>query len=133
MPIIAAYTLLQLNRIAAFDQHVLTIVGFKKNSIALAKILFDVGAGMADISKYTNCHMLTPYDKTVWVDCIMRFGKGHNGQVANLNSVICLKRMDQVFFNRNEGRLKRVLGYINRELVFSAQGWNAVNMIAMFV
>jgi hypothetical protein len=35
--------------------------------------------------------------------------------------------MDQVFFNRNKGRLKRVLGDINRELVFSAQVGNAEN------
>ena len=71
MTVVAAYPFLEVKRIAAFDQHVLTIIGFKENGITLAEILYDIGAAKADVGEYADCDLLARYHKTVRVDGIM--------------------------------------------------------------
>lgn len=54
MTLVAADTSFQVNRVVAFGQHIIAVIGLKKSGITLTKVFPDVFAGMTNVGKHTH-------------------------------------------------------------------------------
>ena len=114
----ATDTVLQVIGIRAFLQHLLIIIGFEKNGMALPEIVDHLFTGNSDICENTHCYRIARNNKTMWVAGIVLFRKSNNRKCANTNRFMRLEGSNQLFIKLQPRILMCCSGDINRQPVF---------------
>ncbi len=83
MSLVAADSFFQVIRVAPICQHIIAVIGFQEDSMALTEILNHSLAGIADICNNTNIHPIAGNHETMRIISIMTLSKRNDRQSAN--------------------------------------------------
>src|SRR6185436_20133464 len=83
MPFFTLNPLFQIRWITSILQHALIIIGFKKSSMALFKIMNHLFAGITNVCKHANLYSIAFHNKAVRIYGIMEFFK--RGYIKTMN------------------------------------------------
>src|SRR5688572_27883221 len=82
----------QMERIISVVEHGFVVVGFQKNSVTLTEMFNHMLTRTSDIRQNTDVNGITGHPETAGICCIVEFGKRKNGQSANLDGNMRIKR-----------------------------------------
>src|SRR6185503_11553853 len=133
MAVAAADPALEVIRIAALVEHIVVVVCFQENSMALTEMADHVLAGNAYIGKYAHPDVVEGDYEAAGVDGIMKFGKCGYLQLADHCYMRDSKRTEQIFINGQAAAHQRGRRDVYRKLVFFRKDGDAVDMVGMLM
>ena len=78
VPIASTDPFFEIVGITPCCKHMLTIICFQKNRMALAEMLDNMSAGITNVGKHAHFHPAVGYHKTMRIAGVMTFGEGRD-------------------------------------------------------
>ena len=114
-------------------QHFFVEIHFQKSCVALFKMLDQIFAGSADIGENAHVYFTAANYKTMRIACVMHLSKCCDGEVADNNRLVWMKRLYEMALQCKAAGNVGAVCHINGNTVFLNKPTNPFDVVAMLV